>query len=254
MTKAALSGRTAIVTGGAEGIGLGIARKLAECGAEVLVTDLQGEKAAAAASSMPRASAVVMDVAREDDWDRLLRHDVASRCDILVNNAGVNLGPHPLDSYPFDEWQRTLAVNLDGTFLGCRFAVRAMSKRGGNIINISSAAGKRASPAMPAYVASKAAVSALTRSVARWCGERKLNIRCNAVSPGSVETPMVNRLRSAHPDPVAARAQARAMHPIGFVGEPDDIASAVVFLVSDEARFITGAELAVDGGLAIGTP
>jgi 3(or 17)beta-hydroxysteroid dehydrogenase len=247
----ALAGRIALVTGGAEGIGLGIAQKLADEGASVIIADVQIVKAEAAAQSIARASARRLDVSLEEDWERLLGDDPARQIDILVNNAGINLGPHPFEAYPFADWRRTLSVNLDGTFLGCRFALAAMAGRGGAIVNITSAAGRRASPAMPAYAASKAAVSTLTRAVALYCGERRLNIRCNAVSPGSVETPMVDRLRSAQADPGAARERARAMHPIGFVGAPADIASAVAFLASDAARFITGAELAVDGGLSI---
>jgi 3alpha(or 20beta)-hydroxysteroid dehydrogenase len=127
-----------------------------------------------------------------------------------------------------------------------------MAARGGAIVNITSATGRKVAARMPAYSASKAAVSALTRAVALYCGEQNLKIRCNAVSPGSVETPMVERLRSAGGDADAARARARSLHPIGFVGAPCDIASAVVYLVSDDARFITGAELAVDGGLTLG--
>jgi NAD(P)-dependent dehydrogenase (short-subunit alcohol dehydrogenase family) len=248
-----LAGRIALVTGGAEGIGLGIAQRLTGEGASVIIGDVQLAKAEAAARSMPGASARRLDVSLETDWQRLLGDDTARQIDILINNAGINLGPHPFEAYPFADWQRTLSVNLDGTFLGCRFALSVMAGRGGVIVNITSAAGRRASPGMPAYAASKAAVSTLTRSVALYCGQQRLTIRCNAVSPGSVETPMVDRLRLAQGDPVAARERARAMHPVGLVGAQADIASAVAFLVSDAARFITGAELDVDGGLSIGS-
>ncbi len=246
-----LANRSAVVTGGAEGIGFAIARALTANGARVIVADLQdakGEAAARAIGGVYRR----LDVAREEDWIRLAADRSVGEVDILVNNAGINLGPRPFEAYPFEEWRRTMAVNLDGAFFGCRYAVASMAARGGAIVNITSATGKRVVGRMPAYSASKAAVSALTRAVALYCGENSLSIRCNAVSPGSVDTPLVDRLRSADVDPEAARARVRARHPIGFVGTPCDVASAVVYLVSDDARFITGAELAVDGGLVLG--
>jgi 3(or 17)beta-hydroxysteroid dehydrogenase len=136
------------------------------------------------------------------------------------------------DALSLDSWRRTLAVNLDGVFLGCRWAVRAMAGRGGSVVNIGSAAGRKPVPDMAAYSASKAAVEMLTRTVALHCGRERLGIRCNAVLPGSVETPMVSRLRETAADPAAARARVAALHPIGFVGAPDDIAGAVAWLTS----------------------
>ena len=147
---------------------------------------------------------------------------------------------------------RLMAVNLDGAFLGCRMAVRLMKARGqGVIVNIGSAAGVRAVGEMAPYCASKAGLHMLTKSVAAYGGRQGLGIRCNAVLPGSVETPMVGQLRAATGDAAAARARAAAMHPIGFVGQPDDIAGAVLWLVGPEARFVTGALFAVDGGLTL---
>lgn len=196
------------------------------------------------------------DTSCEEAWLALEADPDVGTPDILVNNAGINPGPHPLETYPLAEWRRIHAVNLDGVFLGCRYALRTMGRRsdtgsdtrGGTIINIASATAKRVSATMPAYCASKAAVIALTRSVALYCEQERLPIRCNFISPGSVETPMIERLRSASGDAAAARARTMAAHPVGFVGAPADVAAMALFLASDQARFITGAGFAVDGG------
>lgn len=243
-----LASRTAIVTGAAEGIGLAIAERLAACGAQVLLADVQDAKGEAAAARLGGRYRRC-DVSSEADWAAVF--EAADPVDILVNNAGVNPGAQDLATLSLEDWRRIHAINLDGVFLGCRFALNAMAERGGAIINISSAGAIRPNRAYPAYASSKAAVCTLTKSVALYCGERGLPIRCNAVLPGSVETPLVDRLRASGGDPDQARAQAAAKHPIGFVGAPQDIAAMTAFLASDEARFITGAQIAVDGGLSI---
>ncbi|MBI1251109.1 MAG: SDR family oxidoreductase [Alphaproteobacteria bacterium] len=249
MSEAPLSGRTAVVTGGAEGIGAAIAERLKRDGAAVVIADVQQERGEAAARAMG-AAFVRLDVTREEDWDALLA--AHPRFHILVNNAGINNGPAPFEELSFARWRNTLGVNLDGAFLGCRAGVRAMAPMGGGVIvNIGSAAGERAVGEMAAYTASKAGVHALTRAVALYCGKRGYNIRCSAVLPGSIETPMVARLRAESGDAPAARARIAERHPIGFVGDGADIAAMVAFLVSDDARFITGALMNVDGGLTI---
>jgi 3(or 17)beta-hydroxysteroid dehydrogenase len=244
--------RLAVVTGAAEGIGLAIARRLATEGARVVLADRQLDLARVAAAALPDAHAVALDVADEASWGTFATEVGAlGRPDLLVNNAGINPGPSLFADLPLATWRQVMAVNLDGVFLGCRWAVQVMAGRGGCIINIGSAAGRKPAPDMAAYSASKAAVEMLTRTVALYCGRERLGVRCNAVLPGSIETPMVSRLREASGDPAAARARVAALHPIGFVGAPDDIAGAVAWLASDEARFVTGAVLAVDGGLSI---
>jgi 3(or 17)beta-hydroxysteroid dehydrogenase len=212
---------------------------------------VQLEKATAAAQRFGGVARRI-DVARECDWTALEEDSEAAAADILVNNAGINPGPRAFESHALDEWRHILAVNLDGTFLGCRHALRTMAGRGGAVVNIASAAAKRVSGTMPAYCASKAGVLALTKAVAVYCGAKKLPIRCNAISPGSVETPLVDRLRRNTGDAEAARARTRAAHTVGFVGAPSDIAAAALYLVSDEARFVTGADFAIDGGLTLG--
>jgi len=240
----------AVVTGGAEGIGLAIARRLAVDGARVVIADTAVEKGEAAAAAIGAVFAR-LDVTSEEDWADLVAVVQANgELRVLVNNAGVNPGPVPLEELPFEVWRRVLSVNLDGAFLGCRMAVRLM-KAGGAIVNVGSAAGVRVVGEMPAYVASKAGLHALTRSVALYCGRKGLGVRCNAVLPGSVETPMVERLRTGTGDAAAARARAASLHPIGFVGATDDIADAVAWLSGPQARFVTGALLSVDGGLTL---
>jgi NAD(P)-dependent dehydrogenase (short-subunit alcohol dehydrogenase family) len=243
----------AVVTGAAEGIGLGIARRLAADGYRVVLADRQLERAQAEAQGLPHgAAALPLDVADEASWASFAEAMAElGPPDVLVNNAGVNPGAIRFEELPLETWRRVMAVNLDGVFLGCRWALRAMAGRGGAIVNIGSAAGRKPAPDLAPYSASKAAVEMLTRTVALYGGREKLGVRCNAVLPGTIETPMVDRLREATGDPAAARARVAALHPIGFVGAPEDIAGAVAWLASPEARFVTGAVLAVDGGLSI---
>lgn len=248
MTGRNLSGRTAVVTGAAEGIGRAIAERLAAEGAQVVVADLQADKGRAVAEALG-GRFVACDVSREADWQALAQAVPAP--DILVNNAGVILENRPFGELSLATWRRVHAVNLDSVFLGCRWAVNAMAERGGAIVNMSSAGALRPPSAQPAYASSKAAIITLTKSVALYCGERGLAIRCNAVAPGSVDTPMTERLRDQTGDAAAARARAVARHPIGFLGAPQDIAAAVAYLASDDARFVTGSLMSVDGGISI---
>ena len=241
----------AVVTGAAEGIGNAIARRLAQSGMHVVLADIQDHKGEMAAREIG-GTYTHCNVAQENDWNTLADDLTArfGRLDVLVNNAGINPAPQDFADYPLSAWRSMFEVNLDSVFLGCRMAMRAMRK-GGAIVNIASAAARKPVGDMAGYCASKAAVCMLTKAVALYCGQHKLNIRCNAVLPGSVETPLVDRLRDAAPDPDGARKAAAARHPIGFVGAPSDIAGMVHFLISTEARFITGAEFCVDGGLTL---
>jgi NAD(P)-dependent dehydrogenase (short-subunit alcohol dehydrogenase family) len=173
------------------------------------------------------------------------------RLDVLVNNAGIS-EPGSIEDTSFALWRRTQAINADGVFLGCREAVRAMKGHGGSIINMSSSLGIRSNAAFAAYSASKGAVRLLTKSIALHCGASGYKIRCNSVHPGAIRTPMFERFIALAPDRETGERMFAANHPLGHVGEPADIANAVLFLASDESAFVTGCELTVDGGLSIG--
>jgi 3(or 17)beta-hydroxysteroid dehydrogenase len=168
--------------------------------------------------------------------------------DILVNAAGISI-PAPIDGASFDHWKQTMAVNADGVFLGCRAGVASMRRgSGGSIVNISSTLGLRGGAPFPAYSASKGAVRMLTKSVAIRCAEQGWNIRCNSVHPGATETPMVEPYLQIAGSRDKGLAMLASAHPMGRVGQPEEVANVIVFLASDEASFVTGVEIPVDGG------
>jgi 3(or 17)beta-hydroxysteroid dehydrogenase len=252
-----LAQKVALVTGGASGLGKAIAQRLARDGASVVITDVDRAIGVSTASTNGLIF-LEQDVCEETHWTEVLGEIEKrfSRLDILVNNAGI-LGPMnavtPEDT-PLEVWRRIFAVNVEGVFLGCRSVIPAMRRSGGgSIINISSIAGLRATPYATAYGASKAAVRQLTKSVAQHCAERKLNIRCNSVHPGDVRTPLwdkaaeeMARIRQIPIEEIIE--DGRTDSPMGEFTLPEDIAAAVAFLASDEARHITGTKLIVDGG------
>ncbi len=252
-----LAKKVALVTGGASGLGKAIAERLAAEGARVVISDVDRIAGAATAAS---GSLIFLeqDVCDEQRWIQVVDEikQRLGRLDILVNNAGI-LGPmnaiSPVDT-PLDVWRRIFAINVEGVFLGCRTAIPAMAAAGGgSIVNISSIAGLRATPYATAYGASKAAVRQLTKSVAQHCAEKKLNIRCNSVHPGDVRTALWDKaaaeLAQIRQVPVEAIIEdGRTDSPMGEFTLPGDIAAAVAFLASDEARHITGTKLIVDGG------
>jgi 3(or 17)beta-hydroxysteroid dehydrogenase len=243
-----LTGHVAIVTGGAEGIGAAIVARLAGRGVRVVVADVKKSTV-----SVENAIDHHCDVGSEADWDQLgsFVGSRFGRLDYLVCNAGINLGRGGLADTSYSTWRKHMNVNLDGAFFGCRLALRMMRESGGAIVIVSSATAVRPAPDYPSYSVSKAAIGSLNRLAALEGAKARVPIRCNAVLPGSVETPLTDRLRSQGGDTAAAKARQAARHPLGFVGRPDDIAAAVDYLLSDEARFVTGAELVVDGGLSI---
>jgi 3(or 17)beta-hydroxysteroid dehydrogenase len=243
-----LQGKTAVVTGAASGIGAAIAELFALEGANVVSTDVDSAgleaKVAALAGDAARHSHHVHDVSNEADWVRVLDAVVAShgRLDVLVNNAGI-AAEGAIEDVTLDSWRQVMAINLDGTFLGCKHAVQRMKLAGGGIIvNVSSVGALKASLTGPAYGASKAAVLNLSRTVALSCARRGLAIRCNSLHPGLTRTPMMAR---ASPDMIA-RLQAGI--PMGRLAEPADIARAAVFLASEDSSYVTGTSLVVDGG------
>ena len=254
MTVGRFQNKASIVTGAASGIGLATAERLVAEGGNVLLTDLNEEAGSEAAQRLgPAAMFRVHDVASEADWESVVADCVSrfGRLDVLVNNAGVAFlaGQLSPEKVTLEEWQRVNAVNAAGVMLGCKHAILAMkSSGGGAIVNIASIAATVASPLAVPYGASKAAVVQLTKTVAYDCARRGYNIRCNAVLPGTIETTLYKTFSEEQ-----RAANARGV-PLGRVGTPGDVAMAVAFLASDDASYITGAQIAVDGGLAAVNP
>jgi NAD(P)-dependent dehydrogenase (short-subunit alcohol dehydrogenase family) len=248
-----LAGKVALVTGAASGLGAETARRLAREGAAVMLSDLSiGDGEAVTAEIIAaggRAVFIAHDVTSEDDWTAAVTATTTSlgRLDILVNNAGIVGNQLELMTHSLADWRRILAVNLDGVFLGMRAVGPVMAGQGGgSIINLSSIMGKVAMPNVTAYAASKGGVLMLTKAAAvEWA---PLGIRVNSVHPGFIDTPMVANALHAAENGNEMRSAIIAAHPLGRLGVPREIADAIVFLASDEASFMTGAELVVDGG------
>jgi 3(or 17)beta-hydroxysteroid dehydrogenase len=248
-----VAGKVALVTGAAMGIGRAIAQVLAREGAAVVLTDVDRSAGEETMQSLCRggaaASFIPQDVRSEEDWERVMR-EIDTRhhhIDILVNNAGIGV-TGDVEHTTFEAWHALLRVNLDGVFLGTRAGVGAMRVRGGSIVNISSIEGLVGDADLAAYNASKGAVRLLTKSAALYCAREKLNIRVNSVHPGYIETPMVEHALRSAPDPAAMRRHLESLHPVGHLGQPEDVAYGVLYLGSDESRFVTGSELVIDGG------
>jgi 3(or 17)beta-hydroxysteroid dehydrogenase len=247
-----VDGKIAIVTGAASGIGRACARRLAGEGATVVLTDrdVAGGEAAAGALGAPHAFCA-LDVTDPAAWASVVDEAVRAfgRLDVLVNAAGVGV-MNDVEHTTLEQWRLVHAVNAEGTFLGCQAALRAMKAAGGgSIVNISSVAGIVADPDMAAYCASKGAVRLLTKSVALHAARAGYGVRCNSVHPAFIDTPMVDGLLAAASERGLTRAKLERAVPLGRIGEVDDVAHLVVYLASDESRFVTGAELVVDGGL-----
>jgi NAD(P)-dependent dehydrogenase (short-subunit alcohol dehydrogenase family) len=247
-----LEAKVALVTGAGSGLGEATAKRFAEEGAFVFVTDINADAASRVAAEIgERAAARHQDVTVEAGWDELLQ-DIVEQCghiDIVVNNAGIALTGSAEDT-SLEDWRKTQAVNLDAVFLGTRAAIRAMKTRGGSIINISSIEGIIGEPKAAAYNASKGGVRIFTKSAALHCAAEGYGIRVNSVHPGFILTPMLeNGLGQLSPEELA-QMEARLLQaiPLGAMGEPVDIANGCLFLASDESRYMTGAELVIDGG------
>jgi NAD(P)-dependent dehydrogenase (short-subunit alcohol dehydrogenase family) len=248
-----LDGKVAIVTGAGRGIGEAIARRFAAEGATVVLaqrTAADGERVAAAiAAAGGRARPVVADVREESSVADLVAGTLADegRVDVLCANAGVGFRGSVVDTSTAD-WDGVMDANARGVWLCLKYGIPPMvAQGGGSVVVVASVASFVAFPVDAAYCASKGAALMLTRQAA--LDFAKQNVRVNAVCPGFIETPMLHRYCAVQSDPAAAMAEVLALHPMGRLGLPDDVASAALFFASDEARWVTGAHLAVDGGL-----
>ncbi|KPF77874.1 short-chain dehydrogenase [alpha proteobacterium AAP81b] len=247
-----VTGKVALITGAASGLGAETARVLAREGAAVLLSDRDpaGEAVALAiAAAGGRAAFLVHDVTSVADWEAAVARAVADfgKLDVLVNNAGIGSSSFDLMTGSLDDWRTMLAVNLDGVFLGMRHAGPAIAAAGGGaVINLSSILGKVGLPGAAHYCASKGGVLMLTKAAAlEWA---PLGIRVNSVHPGFIDTPMVSNAIHASENSNEMREMLIMAHPVARFGVPREIADAVLFLASDESSFMTGAELVVDGG------
>ncbi len=255
-----LEHKVALVTGAARGIGAAIAEAFVAEGAFVVVSDID-EPAGRATAERLGAAWLKLDVREELAWIGAMARvlDSHGRLDVLVNNAGIS-GleggvAHDPEHAALADWQAVLRTNLDGVFLGCKHGLRAMrrSTRSGSLINIGSRSGVVGIPAAAAYAASKAAVSNHTRSVALYCAEQRLPIRCNAILPAAILTPMWEPMLGSGPARDANLAAFVADTPLRRFGKPEEVAALAVLLASHECPYMTGAELHVDGGLLAGS-
>jgi 3(or 17)beta-hydroxysteroid dehydrogenase len=241
--------KVAIVTGAAKGLGEADARVLAMEGARVVMTDVDDERGRSIAQEIG-ADYVHQDVADEGGWTRLMAHvhDRYGRLDVLVNNAGIAIIAN-IETTTTEQWRRTLAVHLDSTFWGCQHAVRAMKERGGSIINMSSIVALQGSADYLAYAAAKGGIRSMTKAIAAHCRASGYAIRCNSVHPGSINTAMVHAaLEHSAGIRLADAADQEALRLQLGLGEPLDVANMVLFLASDEAKHVNGAEMVVDNG------
>jgi len=251
-----VDGKIALVTGAAQGLGAAIAEMLVAEGARVALTDVNIEGAQAVTAGINRESpgsavALEHDVADEGAWQDVLQQVVSELggLNILVNNAGIG-SIASIEDESYENWRRVHAVDLDSVFLGCKYAVPIIAESGGgSIVNISSISGIIAGHNMAAYNSAKAAVRHLSKSVALHCARSGNNIRCNSVHPVFIDTPILDGMARGGDRDAALQKLGRQI-PIGRVGQPDDVAYAVLYLASDESKFVTGSEIKVDGGIS----
>lgn len=248
-----VAGKTALVTGGAMGLGKAASLMLAREGADVVVTDVKETEGRQVVAEIEAAGGKAIfvrhNVALEPEWQAAMAaaKQAFGRLDILVNNAGIGT-PGNVEATTLEDWRRLQSINLDGVFLGTRYAIAAMKEHGGSIINLSSIEGLVGDPDLAAYNASKGGVRIFTKSAALHCAREGYQIRVNSIHPGYIETPMVEGFVADSGDAAAVRQRLVSLHPIGHLGEPDDIAYGVLYLASDESKFVTGSELVIDGG------
>jgi 3(or 17)beta-hydroxysteroid dehydrogenase len=259
---ARLRGKVALVTGAASGIGEAIALAFVAEGGLVILSDIQDDAGRQKSRSLGSAASYSrLDVRIEADWARCIDAVLQThgKLDILVNNAGITgfeAGPalHDPEHASLEDWHSVLATNLDGVFLGCKHAIRAMRSQGtGSIINISSRSGLVGIPAAAAYAASKAAVRNHTKTVALYCAEQGWKIRCNSIHPAAILTPMWEPMLGTGEDRQRRLDAIVKDTPLRRFGSAEEVASLAILLASDEVTYMTGAEITLDGGLLAGS-
>ena len=248
-----IEGKVALVTGAASGLGAAIARRFAAEGAAVALADIDDAGGAALAAELGACACFLrLDVTREQDWIDAFatieaRH---GRIDVLVNNAGITTYGS-VEEVTLDAFRHEMDVDLVGPFLGCKHVAPLMKRTGGSVINIASMASIRAEHYLVAYNAAKAGVTHMTKSVALHYARAGYGIRCNSVHPGVIHTPILDKVLAQAEDPEALFAEWLALHPIGRLGQPEEVAALCLYLASDESAFATGAEFVLDGGSSL---
>ncbi len=252
-----VAGKKVFITGAAQGLGAAFAWRLAAEGAKVSLADINAEGARAVAAEIDRehgegtAFAFPLDVTREEQWIYALEEadEAMGGISVLVHNAGISRGGD-IESLSLEDWRTVMSVNVDSVFLGTKHALKYLRQnQPGSIINISSIAGLIAAHNSPSYNASKAAVWLLSKGIALHCAKQGLDVRSNSIHPTFIDTPILDPLRQRFGKAEAEAKLARQV-PLGRIGQPEDIANAVIYLASDESRFMTGAELKLDGGIS----
>jgi 3(or 17)beta-hydroxysteroid dehydrogenase len=257
-----LAEKVALITGAARGIGKATAERFHQEGASVIVTDIDDAGGRVVAIELGEGAEYLhLDVREEAEWQAVfqLLDTRYGRLDVLVNNAGIDgftqtAGPHDPEHLDLESWRYVHATNSDGVALGCKYAIKLMKKRRcGSIVNISSRAGIVGIPLAAAYAASKASVRNHTKSVALYCARNGYNIRCNSIHPGAILTKMWDPMLGEGKRRERLLAKMCSQVPLGHMGDPMDVANAALYLASDEAAYITGIELNVDGGILAGS-
>lgn len=261
MTKLRLKDKVALITGAAAGIGKATAELLAEEGAYVILSDICDQLGSEVAKTIgDKAIYWHLDVSKEEEWQKTIQsiEKKYGRLDILVNNAGITGINHTSEVQDpehtsLESWHHIHAINLDGVFLGCKYGIQLMKKQGGSIINLSSRSGLVGIPTAVAYASSKAAVRNHSKSVALYCAEKNYNIRCNSLHPGAILTPLWDSMLGEESNRNQRIEEIAGHIPLKRMGNPKDVAYAVLYLASNESSYITGIELTIDGGILAGS-
>lgn len=261
MTKLRVKDKVALITGAAAGIGKATAELLAQEGAYVILSDICDQLGSEVAKTIgDKAVYWHLDVSKEEEWQKIIQlaEEKYGRLNILVNNAGITGISHTSEVQDpehtsLKSWHHIHAINLDGVFLGCKYGIQLMKKQGGSIINLSSRSGLVGIPTAVAYASSKAAVRNHSKSVALYCADKNYRIRCNSLHPAAILTPLWDSMLGEESNRNQMIEEIARNIPLKRMGEPKDVAYAVLYLASDESSYITGTELTIDGGILAGS-